>query len=104
MIVRWQIEVYTSKLLFNSQFNYRNEHAKKVEKLEETLREKTDLLKQKDTELIESNKKIDKVEETNRAYEVLMKNKDNEMERLKVAFKTSTEKTEVLESLIEEQK
>ena len=91
-------------LLLNSKFIGRNKHKKEVKKLEDLLREKTDDIKQKNTELIESNKKVENFEKINRAYEGLIKNKDNEMARMEVAFKTSTEKTEVLKNLIEEQK
>ena len=62
------------------------------------------MLKEKETEVIESNKKIANVEETNKAYEGLIKTKDNEMAKLEVAFKTSIEKNKELESLIEEKK
>ena len=91
-------------LLLNSKFIGRNKHKKEVKKLEDSLREKNDEIKQKNTELIESNKKVENFEKINRAYEGLIKNKDNEMARMEVAFKTSTEKTEVLKNLIEEQK
>ena len=79
---------------------------KRFERAEEINQKNSELIEKQKNQLAEmkDNKKVTNLEEVNRTYEGLIKNKDHELARLQVAFKTSTEKTEVLENLIEEKK